>query len=63
VQIDTEAEAGIGKIRDAYVTKITAIKDEAKAAGQTKIAADLEDAIEDAEDLDSWAESFGEGGE
>lgn len=63
VQIDTQAEAGIGKIRDAYVTKITAIKDEAKATGQTKIAADLEDAIEDAEDLDSWAKSFGAGGE
>jgi hypothetical protein len=59
VQIDTQAEAGIGKIRDAYVTKVTAIKDEAKAAGQLKVAADLEEVIEDAEDLDSWAESFG----
>ncbi len=59
VQIDTQAEAGIGKIRDAYVTKVTAIKDEAKAAGQIKVAADLEEIIEDAGDLDSWAESFG----
>ena len=59
IQIDTQAEAGIGKIRDAYVTKITAIKDEAKAAGQMKVAADLEEVIEDAEDLDSWVESFG----
>lgn len=59
VQIDIQAEAGIGKIRDAYVTKVIAIKDEAKAAGQMKVAADLEEIIEDAEDLDSWAESFG----
>ncbi len=62
-QIDTQAEAGIGKIRDAYVTKVTAIKDEAKAAGQMKVATDLEEIIEDAEDLDSWVESFGAGGE
>ena len=59
VQIDDQAEVGIGKIRDAYVSKVTAIKDEAKAAGQMKVATDLEEIIEDAEDLDSWAESFG----
>jgi serine/threonine protein kinase len=59
VQIDTQAEAAIGKIRDAYVTKVTAIRDEAKAAGQMKVAADIEEIIGDAADLDSWAESFG----
>jgi len=59
VQIDTQAEAAIGKIRDAYVTKVTAIRDEAKAAGQMKVAADIEEIIGDAGDLDSWAESFG----
>lgn len=63
VQIDSQAEAGIGKIRDAYVAKVTAIRDEAKAAGQMKIAEDLGEVIEDAEDLDSWAESFGAGEE
>ena len=59
VQIDSQAEAGIGNIRDAYLAKITVIKDEATAAGQMKIAANIEEIIEAAEDLDSWAESFG----
>ena len=58
VRIDAQADAGIEKIRDAYVTKLTAIKEEAKAAGQMKLATDLEEIIEDAEDLDSWAKSF-----
>ena len=59
IQIDTQAEARIGKIRDAYVAKVTVIKDEAAAAGQVKVAADIQKLIKDAEDLDSWAESFG----
>ncbi len=59
VQIDKLAEVNIGKIRDAYVTKLTAIKDEAKAVGQIKVVADLEEIIEDTEDLESWSESFG----
>ncbi len=59
-EIDNLFEAGIEKIRDAYVTKITALKEEAKAAGQMKVVDDLEDVIEDSEDLDSWVESFEE---
>jgi hypothetical protein len=59
IQIDAQAEVGIGKIRDAYVAKITPIMEEAKAAGQLKVVGDIEDAIEDAEDLDAWAKSFG----
>ena len=59
VQIDTQAGSAIGKIRDAYVAKLAPIKDEAKAAGQIKVAADIEEILEDAGDLDSWAESFG----
>ena len=59
LQIDTQAGAAIGKIRDAYVAKLAPIKDEAKAAGQIKVAADIEEIIEDAGDLDSWAKSFG----
>ena len=63
IQIDAQAKAGIGKIRDAYVTKVTAIMEESKAAGQLKVAADIEDAIEGAGDLDSWVKSFGAEGE
>jgi hypothetical protein len=59
LQIDKLAEDNIEKIRDAYVAKVAAIKDEAEAAGQVKIAADLQEIIEDAEDLDSWSESHG----
>lgn len=59
VEIDKLAVINIGKIRDAYVTRVTAIKDEAKAIGQIKVVADLEEMIEDTEDLESWSESFG----
>ena len=62
VAIAVKAEAGIGIIRNAYVAKITVLKDEAKAAGQIKVFEDLEAAIEDAENLDSWVKSFGAGG-
>jgi hypothetical protein len=51
--------ADMAKIRDAYVAKLAGIRDDAKAAGQAKIAEDSNEAIEDAEDLDSWVESFG----
>jgi hypothetical protein len=51
--------ADVTKIRDAYVVKLTGIRDDAKTAGQAKIAADSDEAIEDAEDLENWVESFG----
>jgi serine/threonine protein kinase len=63
VAIAAKAEAGIGIIRNAYVAKITVLKNEAKAAGQIKVFDDLEDAIEDAKNLKSWVESFGAGGD
>ena len=63
VAIAAKAEAGIGIIRNAYVAKITVLKDEAKAAGEIKVFEDLETAIEDTKNLDSWVESLGAGGQ
>jgi len=63
VAIAAKAEAGIGIIRNAYVAKITVLKDEAEAAGQIKVFDDLEGAIEDAKNLKSWVKSFGAGGD
>lgn len=63
VAIAAKAEAGIGIIRNAYVAKITVLKDEAKAAGQIKVFEDLEAAIEVTKNLDSWVESLGAGGQ
>lgn len=58
-QIDTKFLADAGKIRDAYVAKLATIRDEAKAAGQPKVASDADEVIDDAGDLKSWLESFG----
>ena len=63
VAIAAKAEAGIGIIRNAYVAKITVLKDEAKAAGKIKVFEDLEAAIEVTKNLDSWVESLGAGGQ
>ena len=58
-QIDTKFLADSGKIRDAYLVKLADIRDEAKAAGQTKVASDADEAIQDAGDLKSWLRPFG----
>jgi hypothetical protein len=58
-QIDAKFTTDVGKIRDAYVTRLATIRDKAKAAGQPKIASDADDSIDDARNLDSWATSFG----
>jgi hypothetical protein len=57
-EIETKFTTDVSKIRDAYITKLTEIRDEVKAAGQIKIASDLDDTIEEAGDLTSWLESF-----
>lgn len=57
-EIEEKFTADVGKIRDAYVPKLTQLRDEAKSAGQIKIASDLDDTIEEAGDLTSWLESF-----
>lgn len=57
-EIETKFTADVSKIRDAYIAKLAEIRDEVKAAGQIKIASDLDDTIEEAGDLTSWLESF-----
>lgn len=58
-EIDAKFLADTGRIRDAYVAKLTTIRDEAKAAGQAKIAADTDETIGETEDLKAWLKSFG----
>lgn len=58
-QIDAKFLADTGKIRDAYLVKLAVIRDEAKAAGQTKVASDADEATRDAADLKSWLRPFG----
>ena len=57
-EIEEKFTADVGKIRDAYVPKLTELRDQAKSAGQIKIASDLDDTIEKSGNLTSWLESF-----
>jgi serine/threonine protein kinase len=47
------------KIRDAFVEKLAGIRDEAEAAGQSKIHTDSGELMEGAKDLDAWVGSYG----
>ena len=58
-EIGTQFAGDAGKIRDAFVAKLAAIRDDAKAAGQTKVFGDTAATIEKAEDLGAWIRSFG----
>lgn len=58
-EIGTQFAGDAGKIRDAFVAKLAAIRDDAKAAGQTKVFGDTAATIEKAEDLGDWITSFG----
>jgi len=58
-EIDVRFAGDAGKIRNAFVAKLAAIRDGAKAAGQTKVFNDAATTIEKAEDLGAWIRSFG----
>lgn len=58
-EIDAKFLADTGKIRDAYTVRLSAIRDEAKAAGQAKVAADADDAVGKTKDLEPWLKSLG----
>lgn len=53
-EIDTQYTAELDKIREAFVTKLTGIRDTEKKAGQIKAVQEHEELLEDAEDLDTW---------
>lgn len=58
-EIDAKFAADVAKIRDAYVAKLTEIRDEAKASGQIKISSNLDETIRKTADLAPWLASLG----
>lgn len=58
-EIDARFVEEVGKIRDAFVVKLSEIRDAAVAAGQLKISTDSSETIDQAADLVSWVETFG----
>ncbi len=59
-KIDAAYTAQVTKIRDAYVGKIKEFGSAAKSSGQTQLVEKLKGFLEDAEDLEAWAESLAE---
>jgi serine/threonine protein kinase len=47
------------KIREAFVAKMSAMRDVEKEGGQVKVVAFFDEKLKDAETLDGWVESFG----
>ncbi len=58
-QIDKQFEKSTETIRDAFVSKLSEIRAKAKSSGQPKLEEDTAEAIENAEDLNSWLSSLG----
>ena len=58
-EIDARFAGDMGKIRDAFVATLAAIRDDAVAAGQIMVFGDTAATIERAEDLCHWIRSFG----
>ena len=58
-EIDAKFGETIKAVRDSFVVKITAVRDEALKTGQIKVAEDTREIIESADDLDEWVSSFG----
>jgi serine/threonine protein kinase len=59
IEIDAKFAETIKAVRDSFVVKLTAIRDEALKSGQIKVAEDTREIIESAADLDEWVGSFG----
>lgn len=59
VEIDAKFIEEISKIRDAYVTRLAALRDDATSAGQPRLTSDIGQIIDEAADLKDWAESQG----
>lgn len=57
-EIDAQFAADAGRIRDAFVAKMTEVRDAAKEIGQIKVFESSAEIIEEAEDLESWLRSF-----
>lgn len=59
IEIDAKFAETTKAIRDAFVVKLTAVRDDAVKSGQIKVAGDTSDIIDAAADLEGWVETFG----